>query len=564
MFDSNAREPAGTTQQRPLAVGPMPHAILSVGDIARRHREAGIAAGLVVLGLAITAACALLSPEGVHQFDDLTHYLYAKWAWRWPAYLLDDWGRPGFTVLYFLPAGLGWPACRILSAVLTAAAAWMAFRIAQMLGLRYAWAVVALAYAQPLFFQLSHTTLTETPLAFYTTAAAYLALRGRWSGSAAVLSLGFVTRHEAIIFLPIWLFFARRQGVSLWRLWPMIWAPLVVNILAWAAGMRPLIERLLEPRPTTQYGFGGWLTFFARSLHAWGPGVMVLAMTGLWSLTRRRGGAFIAICIAVYFAGQTIVRALGLFDSGGYARFLVPISPWVAIAALSGWLRLWDRDAAVRRVALIVAGCSMVLLWLSMERELVLIAHGRAAGTGLAELATAQKAIQICTGVFITFGFVALVRMRRSSEIPWTTGLVPIGVTAMILLTCYALCRPLAPPPEAPLIENLKRDLALRGLGDREIVSANVWLDYATGRALPPDRPSVREQIERAPIGGLFAWERQFAGSADHKLELDEFLQSPSFRLVLETPPGPYAEGPYLRVFEKIGVWDGRTSPDSP
>ena len=106
--------------------------------------------------------------------DDLAHYLYAKWSWIWPAYLLDEWGRPGCTALYFLPAWLGWPACRLLAAALSAGSAWLAYLIARQLGVRNPWGVIILCYAQPLFFQLAQTTLTETPLMFYWTAAVFL------------------------------------------------------------------------------------------------------------------------------------------------------------------------------------------------------------------------------------------------------------------------------------------------------------------------------------------------------------------------------------------------------
>ena len=156
-----------------------------------------LAAILVSIGLAVSAS--FITREGILHFDDLTHFLFAKWAWTYPAYLLDEWGRPGFTALYFLPAKMGWVWCKLLSAVLTAWSAWFAYRIAQTLKLPHAWAAVPLAYSQPLFFQLAQTTLTETVLAFYLTLAVFLALRHRWSWSAAALSLAFVTRHEAIV-----------------------------------------------------------------------------------------------------------------------------------------------------------------------------------------------------------------------------------------------------------------------------------------------------------------------------------------------------------------------------
>ncbi|MEE8386203.1 MAG: phospholipid carrier-dependent glycosyltransferase [Dehalococcoidia bacterium] len=346
---------------------------LAVGGEVQRSGEVTIAACLTVVGLGVSAVFGLLSSEGILHFDDLTHYLYANWAWQWPEYLLDEWGRPGFTALYFLPARFGWAACRGLSALLTAGSAWLAFRIAQRMGLRHAWAAVLLCYAQPLFFQLSQTTLTETPLAFYLTAGVYLAQRGRWSFSAALLSLGFVTRHEAIIFLPVWVFFAWREGVKPWRLWPILWAPLVVNALAPLAGLQPAIYRLLEPEPSGQYGHGGWLTFFCRSMEAWGPGVMVLAMVGLAAAWRKeRGGRLVVTCVVTYFSVQTVIRALGLFDSGGYARFLVAVSPLVAVTALAGWQQLWAARLRRRRAAVILTAASMILLWLAMERQFVL------------------------------------------------------------------------------------------------------------------------------------------------------------------------------------------------
>ena len=236
-----------------------------------------IAASLAALGLLITAFFGWISPDGLFHFDDLTHFRYAKWAWRWPAYLLNDWGRPGFTTLYALPAYFGWPMCRALSAILSAFASWLAYRIAQRAGLRWAWGVVPLCFAQPLFFQLAQTTLTETALAFYLTAAVYFAQRDR-----------FVTRHEAAVFLPVWVFFAWRERVPLLRLWPIVWAPIAVNILGPIAGLTPLWQRLTTSSSSGQYGRGGWLTYFCRSMEAFGPAIAVLAMNGMPSLLTRR------------------------------------------------------------------------------------------------------------------------------------------------------------------------------------------------------------------------------------------------------------------------------------
>jgi hypothetical protein len=514
-----------------------------------------LALALATIGFALSILFALHDPEGIVQFDDLTHYLYARWAWTWPAYLLDDWGRPGFTALYFLPAGLSWAACRILSAALSAAAALAAYEIARTLGLRRAWLVIPLVYLQPLFFQLSQTTLTETPTAFYLAFAVMFALHSRWTASAAFLSPIFVTRHEAIIFLPLWLFFAWRERATLWRLWPILWAPLAVNLLAPLAGLDPPVARLFEPTPSTQYGRGGWLTFFCRSLEAWGPGITILAVTGFLATARRRGGVLVVVCIALYFAAQTVIRALGLYDSGGYARFLVPISPLVGVAALAGWEQLWSPDKTRSRRSALIAANVMVLLWLAMERQLVLYRTHKDLLAELPELHQAVAVVRWSAAALALLAIIVLALSSGRSIRRWPRAIMPSALAALIFLAVYALCHPLRKPPEAVLIANARAALAAGGIGDRPIISANVWLDYATGRDLPPNRPTVRDQIEHAPLGTLFAWERQFAGSPAHGLELSEFLNSPSFRLVHQTPPRAYQKDPYLTIFEKTAPW---------
>jgi hypothetical protein len=509
-------------------------------------------AGLTTLvGLTVTLAFALHSPEGIHHFDDLTHYLFAKWAWNWPSYLLDDWGRPGFTVLCFLPAQLGWAACRVLSVILSAASAWLAFRIAQAIGIRHAWAVVLLCYAQPLFFQLSQTTLTETTLAFYLILAVFLAQRGRWSWSAAFVSLGMVTRHEAVVFLPVWLYFAQQHRISLWRLWPLVWASLVVNILAIPADIRPPILRLFEPRPSSQYGAGGWLTFFSRSMEAWGPGITVLAMTGIACVWRRSGGAIVAACAAVYFAAHVVIRALGLFDSGGYARFLVPISPLVAIAALVGWLRLWATDPRDRRTATMLAAGAMIVLWLAMERQLVLYAERLDVAAELPQIHIAKLAIRITVIVLVMTAIVAAGFTCWPNHRRIFTALVPAALTAIIVLASVELCHPLERPAAAYIIDELKDWLARNGLADRPIISANIWVTYATGVELPHSRPPLREVLRTARAGTLFAWDEQFAASPDHGVSLNDVLTDPTLRLIHTTRPPPFQQRPYLLVFEK-------------
>ncbi|MFQ5422401.1 MAG: hypothetical protein ACE5F9_00310 [Phycisphaerae bacterium] len=526
-------------------------------------REDRLAACLVATGLVASAVFGRLAPEGVVHFDDLTHYLFARWAWTWPTYLLDDWGKPGFTVLYFLPAGVGWPMCRVLSAILTAWSAWFAYRIAQGLRLRHAWAVVLLAYAQPLFFQLSQTTLTETALAFYLSLAVYLAQRDRWSWSAAVVSLAFVTRHEAIVFLPVWLLLAGGGGVRLRRLWPVLWAPLLVSVGALGAGAGPTLDKYFVARPSSQYGHGSWLTFFSRSMEAWGPAIATLALSGLWATWRNSRGRLLAASVASYFAAETVIRAMGLFSSGGYARFLVALSPLVAVAALAGWLRLWHRNERRRRNAVALVAGAMVLLWVAMERQVVLHAQTRDILAEIPDLDLAKKAVRTATAALAVLAFVSILAGRRPGARRWIRPLIPVGLAIMMVLTVGKLCGPLPRPPEAAVIDETLRWLDNSSYSNRDVISAVVWMDYAQGVDLSPRRPSVRERLEQAPIGTIFAWDRQFAASEQHGLPAAEFVRNPSFQYIHHSRPARPWERPYLTLYEKVAPWN-RERPRTP
>lgn len=548
----------------------MPHMIVadsheSVTDPAA-PRDRRLATILLALGLALTVACGRVYPDGLVHFDDLTHYLFAKWAWTWPSYLLNDWGRPGFTIPYFLPAALGWPACRVLSALVHAAAAWLAYAVAVRLGIRRAWAVIPLCYVQPLFFNLAQTTLTESPMALYVTASVYLALRARWGWSAAIMSLAFITRHEAVILALPWAWGAWRAGVPWRQWWPLIGAPAAINLAAVVAGVQPAIELLFAPRASTQYGRGGWLTFLCRSLEASGPGVMVLAIAGLASLWRNRAARLTLAVALTYFLAHTAIRALGLYASGGYARFLVPIAPLVAIAALAGWNRLIDSDAVERRRCAVALAAGMLILWASLERQFEIHDRMHDILAEFPQVAQARTALRWTTGLLLAACVAVLVadrvRMRRASHEATSerrdnsvVAAPAIVVICLVALSAWKLAGPIRPPPEAPIVRETLAWLREAGHGDREVISANVWIDYVTGRNLPPDRPSVREALAAAPIGALFAWENQFAASEDHRLPLSDFLDHPAWRLIHQSSPRPGGRAPYLLIFQKINDW---------
>lgn len=315
-----------------------------------------VAGGALLLGMA-------LQSTGFYHDDDACHFDFALQGWNSPEYLWSQWGRPGYT----LPATLvghffGLRGARVLSVLETAGMAYLAYLIARfcLASLSGAEKIAALApifvYLQPLTSLLGMTTLTETPAGLYLTLGLYLLLRGNLVWGCAAASLCFITRYELLALAPLlaaavayqtW----RGQGGDLgkalrqWRSYAAVAAlglgPMIYIVAALAqhlpASSSPL--SIFGQHYTNEYGSGDKLTFVYNWWTAAGCGVVALAIAGIFSLPRQ---TLLPAAVSVgVVALHTLIFMRGSFASGGYPRFLIPISATTAVLAVCGIAGLW-------------------------------------------------------------------------------------------------------------------------------------------------------------------------------------------------------------------------------
>jgi hypothetical protein len=541
---------------------------LSRSSIATRvrARPAGraLALWLVVGGLLLSAAMAIRS-TGVHHEDDLTHLQIARWVWQYPAYLLDDWGRPGFTALYAIPAGLGWLPARLFSGILTAVTAWMAYLIAAQLRVRLAVLVPLLFWLQPLVFTLSYTTLTETALAFYLALAMWLYVRGRFACSAAAISLCAVTRHEGGLFLVLWLIalLYRARPAREW-LW-ILWAPLLHNVLARVFLHEWPLLLLLHPHPTSEYGHGTLLTMLALWPLAAGFGPLLLALVGAPVVAHRRGGLLLVSSAAVYFLAHSILYGCGLFGSGGYARFLVPVGPMVAVCAaqgLSRYQRAWERwQTAPRHSGLFkmsaIGAAAVLALWLASGLELHRLRPDLIINRLLWTVPVLHATALLLALLFLAaWAFSSAPRMARPAM-----ALIALPATALAAAFLQPLVVSVIPPPSrqcAPLrltdrerAYRMAADVALPFLADgARVFSASPWVDEFTGRVRPPAEPDLRERWKSAKPGDVLIWDGREAASPRHRLPLASLTADPGLVEIWRSTGDAY-DPVYCAVFRK-------------
>ncbi len=329
---------------------------------ARPHPLSSVRwAAAIVLTLGLLCAIFALASDGIHEDDDLWHFLMARSAWTHPAYLLDVWGRPGFTLPHALVAPLGsmafgFAACRVLSAILFTLSAWLTFLTARRLRCPYPVIAPLAMMLMPLPFYLSSVPKTETAAGLYAIAATYLLVRGRRRWACLVLALLPVTRHElAVLLVPIALYALLRRDI-LSALF-LGWAELAWNLLSALAGLPLPIWRYLTKTDPGNLGRGDWLHYADRWLEMAGLTGVALTLAGIavilirhfrragrlrillapgQSARRARVRLFIAFSAIGLVALHTLLFVFNSFASGGYARFLLPAAPWMALCIAYG------------------------------------------------------------------------------------------------------------------------------------------------------------------------------------------------------------------------------------
>lgn len=490
----------------------------------------------------LTLVLGLLS-EGVYHDDDLTHFLIARWSRWYPEYLLHIWGRPGFTVpvaavSWMNNVDVAWHGARVLSACISLLAALAAVRLAAQLGVARPRLAVLFCYAQPLYVVLATTTLTENFAALYLTAALCLFYSRRIVAASLIFSLTLLTRHEAVVFLPIWMIalavtphttasWKRRIAAAA----ATLWAPVVHNLLFFAVFQRWPAEMFLRPTGSTEYPAAGMLSYLPDAAYAATPLILGLALIGAAKLIQR-GEWLIPVLAGAFFMTHVLVKAIGVFASGGYGRFLVSISPLLAICALAGWNHL--RSATEERSSGAGGWIAFTLIWL-----LVWWAMENAFDTGRFEVGRDVRTATRVAAVVLIASCAAMIVLHRS-------GRMRFAATGLLGLTCAVqwciLVRPLGPQEDQLLVSRVVAWHEKNQPPDTPILATNPWFSYYFKLVEHPRAHKGDALLASMPEGTIFYWDSKYSESDFHRLnyhfisEIDGTELLETFRTIVGRP----------------------------
>ena len=317
------------------------------------------------------------------QQDGGQHYLFARWAWDHHELFVGVWARPLYTFVYAFPALLGYRAARLLTVMICLAIAHQTWRLAGDFRIERAPLAIALIWLQPSFLLFCADNMTEPIFALVyrhraSTASSRVDQDGNdrgfifdsgqaqkdfswvccggmgigmlWCGSGTELayrpaenSRGAYTRY--VRFPP---FHSASAPLALLATGAFAWW-----LAAFVITGDPLFIKHNWPDDWpltgTIYGAAGLYAYPIRLPEIVGVFLLPPFFYGLFHLLKHRRLNTLTSSFLLLFILHTILRAFGLLGSAGYPRYLIAISPAIALITLTGWNEMAKLFAGVSR-----------------------------------------------------------------------------------------------------------------------------------------------------------------------------------------------------------------------
>jgi len=146
---------------------------------------------------------ALLSEGSVGGADDIAHYKFSRYAFKYPEFFLDPWGKPFFTLLMAPFAQFGMTGVRIFNILLGLGAGLLTYLTAKKLTFRHPLLALFMLVFTPIYSALMISGMTEILFSFMLILGIYLFFLNRYIWSAVVISLLPFIRTEGIVIMPL-------------------------------------------------------------------------------------------------------------------------------------------------------------------------------------------------------------------------------------------------------------------------------------------------------------------------------------------------------------------------
>jgi hypothetical protein len=302
---------------------------------------------IILTGILIIDLVILVFSNGYYGGADTTgHYLYSHWAFAHPAYLLNHWAKPVFTLLSAPFAAVGFKTFQLFNILVGIATGYISYLVAKELKMKSPLLAIVICCFTPIFMISLFSGLTEILFAFVAILASYLLIKERYAWGAIVVSILPLIRYEAIVLLPVYaIFLVNKKHYR--EILLMLTGIVFYSLIGAVAGKNIfwLFTEFPHQNTVEVYGKGKFFHYILRSPGFFGIPNEIFFVTGLvagLSLYLREKMEYskefllIVLPFLTYFFAHTVSWWLGIGGSQGQNRYMAAIVPFMAVMATRG------------------------------------------------------------------------------------------------------------------------------------------------------------------------------------------------------------------------------------
>ncbi len=330
--------------------------------------------------------------------DSITHYQISKYSWVHDYLLMDQWGKPVFTILFSPIAQFGFSTVVLANIGLIFLGAYWAYGIARDLQLKRPWLVALITLWLPVVAGNGISALTEMICSLFLIFYIRMALKERFVLASIVLGFMPFARSEGFVIVALVILFY--AFTARWRYMPWLLAGSVAfNTLGYFITDKALWIFQSNPYVNTtfdMYGHGTFYHFFQYAVPLFGiayvfwliqtvrevPLALKIWNSRNWSLHDQVWIWLITGSAWGYFLAHTVLWWQGMWASLGLGRVMFVIAVPIALMSVKAVEWLLERMGAVAGrlaltsiVLLVIAGPGVVRLF-SFQEIMILPALG--------------------------------------------------------------------------------------------------------------------------------------------------------------------------------------------
>jgi hypothetical protein len=298
---------------------------------------------------------AISSPGSIETGDTFQHYNISRFSLKHHELLLNQWGKPLFTLLTVPFSQFGYLGMKVFNIIVALATAYMTFRVAIQLGKPNPHMAIFFVLFSVLYIQVALSGLTETLFTFVLISVIYLHILGRVEWAATLCSFSPFVRFDGYLLICAYatlLILQTRYS----KLGYLIIGLAVFNSLGYLQSGDP--AWLFTTNPHASFIFN---EFYGKAVHksithyAWNmPGsigdattfLLVVGYIGIiLEATGRKAprrtfldeGIMIHSFVIIMLGFYTVIAMGNLFTSIGMLRVMINVLPCMALIAQDGY-----------------------------------------------------------------------------------------------------------------------------------------------------------------------------------------------------------------------------------